>query len=289
MLETAFNFIKSKSLKLNTSDTIMNAIILITCLVLKIKYKFKIQFGDKNFFLTFFPNNQIDGGKGILLYREKIEPLMEFGSLLISDKSVIIDGGANQGIYSMAFASVSKSNKIFAVEPFKYCHKIIDYNKKINKFSNIKIIKKVLSNKISSYKLDYSNNIGTSSIIYNWGGEKILNIKSITIDMIKKNYKLKKIDVIKLDIEGAEVFALQGALKTIMKFKPTIIMECNKIQFKKISFLKKFGYSSYLFNQEGELIKIKKLEKGVPNLFWLTSMHYESFQSKVLLKNNLQN
>ena len=66
-------------------------------------------------------------------------------------------------------------------------------------------------------------------------------------------------------------------------------MECNKIQFKKISFLKKFGYSSYLFNQEGELIKIKKLEKGVPNLFWLTSKHYESFQSKVLLKNNLQN
>ena len=49
--------------------------------------------------------------------------------------------------------------------------------------------------------------------------------------MIKKNYKLKKIDVIKLDIEGAEVFALQGALKTIMKFKPTIIMECNKIIF----------------------------------------------------------
>jgi FkbM family methyltransferase len=62
----------------------------------------------------------------------------------------------------MAFASVSKSNKIFAVEPFKYCHKIINYNKKINKFNNIKIIKKVLSNKISSYKLDYSNNIGTS-------------------------------------------------------------------------------------------------------------------------------
>jgi FkbM family methyltransferase len=289
MLETVFNFIKSKSLKLNTSDTIMNAIILITCLVLKIKYKFKIQFGDKSFFFTFFPNNQIDGGKGILLYREKIEPLMEFGSLLISDKSVIIDGGANQGIYSMAFASVSKSNKIFAVEPFKYCHKIIDYNKKINKFNNIRIIKKVLSNKISSYKLDYSNNIGTSSIIYNWGGKKILNIKSITIDMIRKNYKLKKIDVIKLDIEGAEVFALQGALKTIMKFKPTIIMECNKIQFKKICFLKKFGYSTYLFNQEGELIKIKKLEKGVPNLFCLTSKHYESFQSKVLLKNNVQN
>jgi len=196
VISNIFNLIKSKSFKLNPLNTILNSIILIVCLVLKIKYKFKIRFGDKNFLFTFFPNNQIDGGKGILLYREKIEPLMEFGSLLMSDKSVIIDGGANQGIYSMAFASVSKSNKIFAVEPFKYCHKIIDYNKKINKFNNIKIIKKVLSNKISSYKLDYSNNIGTSSIIYNWGGKKILNIKSITIDMIKKNYKLKKVDVI---------------------------------------------------------------------------------------------
>ncbi len=287
MISNIFNLIKSKSFKLNPLNTILNSIILIICLVLKIKYKFKIQFGNKNFFFTFFPNNQIDGGKGILLYREKIEPLMEFGSSLISDNNVIIDGGANQGIYSMAFASVSKSNKIFAVEPFKYCHKIINHNKKINKFNNIKIIKKVLSNKISSYKLDYSNNIGTSSIIYNWGGKKILNIKSTTIDLIKKEYKIKKIDIIKLDIEGAEVLALQGALKTIIKFKPKIIMECNKIQFKKISFLKKFGYSSYLFNQEGKLNKINKLEKGVPNLFWLTNKHYKSFQSKVFLKNKM--
>jgi FkbM family methyltransferase len=288
MYQTIFTFIKSKSFKLNPFNTILNAIILIICSIFKIKYKFKIQFGEKNFFFTFFPNNQIDGGRGILLYKEKIEPLMEFGSSLISDNSVIIDGGANQGIYSMAFACKSKSNKIFAIEPFKYCHKIINYNKKINKFNNIKIIKKVLSNKIASYKIDYSNNIGTSSIIYNWGGKKVLNVKSTTIDILKKEYKLKKVDIIKLDIEGAEVLALQGALKTIIKFKPKIIMECNKIQFKEISFLRNFGYSSYLYNQEGELVKIKKLEKGVPNLFWLTSKHYKSFQSKVLLKNNLK-
>jgi len=287
MLENILDFIKTKSFKLNPLNTIFNVLILIICLVVKIKYKFKIRFGNNFFFFTFFPNNQIDGGRGILLYKEKIEPLMEFGSSLISDNSTIIDGGANQGIYSMAFACVSKKNKIFAIEPFKYCHKIINYNKKINKFNNIKIIKKVLSNNVSSYKLDYSNNIGTSSIIYNWGGKKILNIKSTTIDIIKKKYKLKKIDVIKLDIEGAEVLALQGALKTIKRFKPKIIMECNKIQFKKISFLKKFGYRSYLYNQKGVLNKINKLEKGVPNLFLLTNKHYKSFQYKLFFKNKL--
>ena len=212
---------------------------------------------------------------------------MEFGSSLISDSNIIIDGGANQGIYSMAFACVSKKNKIFAIEPFKYCHKIINYNKKINKFNNIKIINKVLSNKLSYNKLDYSNNVGTSSIVYNWGRKKVLNIKSITIDVIKKKYKLKKIDIIKLDIEGAEVLALQGALKTIKKYKPKIIMECNRIQFKKCSFLKKFGYTPYLYDQEGKLKKIKKLETGVPNLFWLTKQHYKSFESKLFLKKKM--
>ena len=278
MLKTIFNFIKSKSFKTRPFNTILNALILIICLVSKIKYKFKIRFGNNFFFFTFFPNNRIDGGRGILLYKEKIEPLMEFGSSLMSGDNIIIDGGANQGIYSMAFACASKKNRIFAIEPFKDCHKIINYNKKINKFNNVKIIKKVLSNKISSYKLDYSNNIGTSSIIYNWGGKKILNIKSTTIDIIKNEYKLKKIDIIKLDIEGAEVLALQGALKTIMTCKPKINMECNKIQFNKISFLKKFGYSSYLYDHNGQLNKIKKLEKGVANLFWLTNKHYKSIK-----------
>jgi hypothetical protein len=50
MSKTILNFIKSKSFKLNPLITIQNATKLIICLILKIKYKFKIQFGDKNFF-----------------------------------------------------------------------------------------------------------------------------------------------------------------------------------------------------------------------------------------------
>jgi hypothetical protein len=92
--------------------------------VLKIKYKFKIKFGDNFFFFTFFPNNEIDGGRGILLYKEKIEPLMEFGSLLISNNSIIIDGGANQGIYSMAFACVSKKIKYSQLNPLNIVIKL---------------------------------------------------------------------------------------------------------------------------------------------------------------------
>ena len=39
--------------------------------------------------------------------------------------------------------------------------------------------------------------------------KKVLNVKSTTIDILKKEYKLKKIDIIKLDIEGGEMEVLR--------------------------------------------------------------------------------
>jgi len=45
---------------------------------------------------------------------------------------------------------------------------------------------------------------------------------SISIDDFVTNNKLEKVDFIKMDIEGAERYALQGALQTIKKFRPKL-------------------------------------------------------------------
>ncbi len=47
-------------------------------------------------------------------------------------------------------------------------------------------------------------------------------IKTISIDDAVLRNNIPKVDFIKMDIEGAELFALKGALKTIQKFRPKL-------------------------------------------------------------------
>ena len=62
------------------------------------------------------------------------------------------------------------------------------------------------------------------------GGSRIVNIeaadstecKLISIDEFVKENNIEKIDFIKLDIEGAEPEALEGARETIIKYRPQI-------------------------------------------------------------------
>jgi len=90
-------------------------------LILGLKKKIKINFGEKSFLFLFYPLGKGTGSRGIFLFRERYEPLLEYGHKFILPTDTIIDGGANQGIFSLAFASLSQKIKIFSVEPFKYC------------------------------------------------------------------------------------------------------------------------------------------------------------------------
>lgn len=250
--------------------TLVNALILFLLLFFRIKILFKISTKFVDFKLSFEPLNKNMGGRGIFIFREKIEPLMQYGLKFISKGDICIDAGANQGIYTIPFAKIAGSKgKIIAVEPMRYAQEIIKKNIQINNLRNIKIFDGVISDKIKKYILDYSSGIGSASITRNFGGKKILKVNSITIDKLFKNYGLKKINFIKMDIEGCEFLALKGAAKTIKSFKPTICLECDVKNFQRIfSFLKGFSYKAYLFNGS-KLFKINKITENQSNIFFI--------------------
>lgn len=253
--------------------TLINALILFLLLFFRVKTLFKISTKFVDFKLNFEPLNKNMGGRGIFIFREKIEPLMQYGLKFISKGDICIDAGANQGIYTIPFAKITGSKgKVIAVEPMRYAQEIIKKNIQINNLKNIKIFDGVISDKIKKYNLDYSSGIGSASITRNFGGKKILKVNSITVDKLFKNYGLKKINFIKMDIEGSEFLALKGATKTIKSFKPTICLECDVKNFPRIfSFLKKFSYKAYLFN-DSKLFKINKITENQSNIFFISKI-----------------
>ena len=49
-------------------------------------------------------------------------------------------------------------------------------------------------------------------------------MEAVALDDFVKEQGLEKVDVIKLDVEGAERAVLKGAKKTIKKFKPILLI-----------------------------------------------------------------
>lgn len=234
-------------------------------------FVFNGNFGEEKFKVYLDLIKKKHGSRGYFLFREKQEPILEFGHKFLNEGDVVIDCGANQGIFSLSFKSkIKNSGVIFCIEPFDYATKKIKNNFILNKYKNFFIYKNIVSNKIGLTKIYYSEGITDASIVHKKNNYKI--IKSITIDYLAKKHDLKKINFIKLDIEGAEYPALLGAKNSISKFKPIIYLENNdKKNFKLIiNFLKKSHYS-YYFEKSGKITKLKKYKKG--NILFLPKKH----------------
>ncbi len=112
--------------------------------------------------------------------------------------SVILDCGASIGDTTIVFKTFYPNSPIVAVECEEKNFDVLEQNVKLNNYSDVTAIKTFLSN------LDCE-------------GKK-------TIDTIVNEYNIKNVGLIKFDIEGAERFALDGALDTIIKYKPNLII-----------------------------------------------------------------
>jgi FkbM family methyltransferase len=128
-----------------------------------------------------------------------------------------LDIGAYNGDSALSFYFTFSPKKIYAFEPQSRNFKILLENSKRISKNVISPIKKGVSNKIKTSNI--SNEFNTSKLTKN---KKFEEIEIITIDNFVFKNQIKKIDLIKMDIEGEETNALLGAKKTIIKYKPTL-------------------------------------------------------------------
>jgi FkbM family methyltransferase len=87
------------------------------------------------------------------------------------------------------------------------------------KHNNIVVVEKALWQKEDIIEFFESGSVASSVFHENKNSKKI-SIKATSLDSFVENTNLKRLNFIKMDIEGAEVEALEGAVKTISKFKP---------------------------------------------------------------------
>ncbi len=141
---------------------------------------------------------------------------------LVKRGMTVVDIGANIGWYTlMAAKLVGPTGIIMAYEPEPVNFAILDRSIALNGFSNVKLMRKCVSDADGECILYLSEeNPGGHSTIQKVGVQAI-KVESVTLDSALCD--IDQIDVMKIDIEGGESSALTGATKTLEKTNHLII------------------------------------------------------------------
>lgn len=137
----------------------------------------------------------------------------------IKENDVVFDIGASYGAYALTACAMGAT--VYAFEPEKTICIDLLRNVVINNWKEKCIVSGM--GLWSEYGL-----VNMKDYAPHWP-EQTISEKYIvdTIDNIVQKQNISKIDWIKIDVEGAEEHVIKGAIKSIAKFKPKLIIECH--------------------------------------------------------------
>jgi len=131
---------------------------------------------------------------------------------------IIVDIGAHIGTFTLlASKIVGEQGKVIAIEPEVHNFEQLKRNLELNRIKNVVPVNVALSD--FNDKKDFFITKGSGCHSFSpMPGEKIIdkiqvNVK--TLDTLLQELNISKIDLIKIDAEGAEISVLKGAEKTL--------------------------------------------------------------------------
>ena len=137
---------------------------------------------------------------------------------------VILDLGACWGDTALYFAcKTGEQGKVYSFEFIPDNIKIFSLNISLNPnhLKQIELIERPVSNE-SGVKVYFQDKGPSSRIEFAPFNGQTGHATTISIDDFVKSNGISKVDLIKMDIEGAESLALEGAIETINKFRPKL-------------------------------------------------------------------
>ena len=134
---------------------------------------------------------------------------------MIQKGDTVIDAGANNGVFTIiASTLVGPEGKVISIEPDPENVNALKKNVELNELKNVEIIERALY-KESGSKIKFVQNGAMSRIVTDKTDVNAINIpETVTLDDIVNQRAIRR-SILKMDIEGAEKFALLSAESTM--------------------------------------------------------------------------
>ena len=161
-------------------------------------------------------------GRAYEEYGEWSEGEMDVIRQVVRPESVVIEAGANVGTHTVGISRRAKH--VMAFEPQKEVFDILLRNITRNGCKNVSLIEAALADRMGTTRYTPANveSVCEPGSVSLRGGNR--ECAALTIDSLD----LKRLDLIKADVEGMETHLLEGARETIARCRPVLYLEANE-------------------------------------------------------------
>ena len=178
--------------------------------------------------------------------------LTSFMQSTIKPGMTVIDIGAHVGYYTTLLSKlVGKEGRVFSFEPEPHNFLLLQKNIDLNHITNCTIENKAVYKDTGSITLNLDpSNLGAHSVHTKLASNASVTVEAVCLDEYLKDMH-SKIDFIKMDIEGAEEFAIMGA-KRVLEDNPDIriVMEFMLDVVNVLKMMRSHGFRTYVIEHE---------------------------------------
>jgi FkbM family methyltransferase len=196
-------------------------------------------------------------------------PVQEAFAQRLKPGDVFFDIGANVGFFTVIGARLVGANGfVYAFEPLPENVQRARANVEANAFSNVRILDAAVSDHSGMGELMVAGYVGGSALAT---AERppdvkgVLPVRLVTIDELVAQNEIRPPQVVKIDVEGAEIEVLFGMAHTLDTCRPVVVFEIDD-QSQEAYDLK---YKSCLAFLEQHGYQVSTLENSYPGAGWI--------------------
>ena len=185
-------------------------------------------------------------------------PVQEALFSILSKDAVFYDIGANIGFFSiLAAKTVGPGGSVYAFEPLSENASMIEKNANRNKLINIYVERVAVADKTGKREIILTECAGGATLKTAGNppdpiGSQV--VETVALDELAQSGRIKMPDVVKIDVEGAELDVLSGMAAILNKKAPSLIIEFDDVAL--ISCKKKLSAAQELLEGIGYQTKI---------------------------------
>ena len=180
-----------------------------------------------------------------------------------------VDVGANWGYHSLIAAHlVGEEGKVISLEPDPRMFSVLRENIHRNQLEQVVVLQLAASNEASPVRLtgfeENQGNYGLSRISNSNNSDATFEAPAVSLDHLFSELNVNRVDLLKMDIEGGEKFALEGASdaltqhwidRILLEVHPQLLKEHGQSEEEIFSFLYDLGYRPFHIDHSMEITR----------------------------------